>query len=290
MRVRKAICFGLFVLLLGVTAASCTRNGEGELSAESSTPSMPSPTGVIADDGDVPAESALDRPLGFDEKVFDIPIPDHDPSEGLRPILDSADLVDAGVEAGVWTEAEGVRAVISVITGELAVERLPSIDEVPHYSHHLVLERAEGLLAGDNLATDERADLERLTAFFFDEDFDSRTDAGLGRHRQDVSRVVSFQDEQVCPVGDVNFFQPDGATECYDKSENEAGDIVYSPVELPVEGAHLQAFDLIARARARYLELAQSSLPPVTVKLIPRQNPDEDLAEAANWSNTRAVG
>ena len=147
-----------------VGEASTTTAADGSPRTTSTTPTTPSPDDDIGVSG---------RRLGFATDLYDVPLEAHDPANGLPEIGDTGAFIDLGVEAGVWTEVEGVRAVMSVLMGELDPTSIPAMDLLTNPHHGEVLHRAEDLMENPSIDEAQRADLRRLTAFFFEDIPDS---------------------------------------------------------------------------------------------------------------------
>ncbi|MFV1990888.1 MAG: hypothetical protein ACC652_09140, partial [Acidimicrobiales bacterium] len=156
----------IMVLLVAVAFVLASCSGDGNADSDESSSSTPAAAGDAAplQSGDDQAAEAVR--LGFGAAVYEIPEP-ADIAEGDPPFADAVSMIDAGVEAGVWTEADGVRAVISIVLGELPPEAVPAFDELPHSSHRGIFDRARLLLEDPTIDDAVRADLARLTSFFF---------------------------------------------------------------------------------------------------------------------------
>ncbi len=274
MRQRSTWRMAFFVMALALMAAGCTSDGSEE--SEDPAPTESSNESTTPPGSRLPAPGSPDRGLAFQD-VYDIPMPEYDPADGLPELLDTGDLIDAGVEAGTWTEAEGVRAVISIMIGELSVEALPALDRMANHAHHGVLERAQTLLAAETLTDGERSDLTRLTSFFFGEPpEDAGRDAG-GLAASPVARLVALQAQtNTCSLDEVNLFgAQDSPGTCYNITTNDHGDIVYGPSgDNPGElDPTDQVLDLLERARTGYEQLSGSTLPLIEVLISTRVAP-----------------
>ena len=157
-------------LVVGAAACSGSDDAADPTDTGPAGDEVAEPAAEPADESDESAQSVDDEtdetdeprvPLGFEEGVIEVPIP---PPEGELPgrFDDGNALVAAGVEAGVWTEAEGTRALMAVLMGELPPDRIPALEALPkpHYSE--VIERAIELAADPNVDEAQRADLARL--------------------------------------------------------------------------------------------------------------------------------
>lgn len=71
------------------------------------------------------------------------------------------DVVDLGIEAGLWDEAEGLTRVLGYAVGAVAVEQVPGAGEVLTGELNALLDRANSLALSGAYSDDELADLRR---------------------------------------------------------------------------------------------------------------------------------
>jgi hypothetical protein len=278
----------LFMLLLalGFVLVGCTGGSdEGDESRNS--------TSVAAEDqsdgSEVGDQSGAVGRLGFDAEVYEIP-PPAGLFDGDESFPDAVSMIDAGVEAGVWTEADGVRAVISIVVGELPPEAVPAFDELPHSSHREILERAKLLLEDPTVDDAVRADLARLTDFFFSDTYadtqlaseESSTEFDSnGEQRVVLAGARGFVEQTgACSSGasQVAELQVFGATDtsvCYQVVLNAAGDAIWVPILPDAVDFSDDIFAVIEQARAGYVDLAGSELPKVQLFISTRPSPPD---------------
>ncbi|MEM9517324.1 MAG: hypothetical protein AAGA42_20925, partial [Actinomycetota bacterium] len=192
-----------------------------------------------------------------------------------------------------------VRAVVSVMVGERPPDLIDGFDQLAHPSMH-VLEDAERLLEDDSVDPVQRADLERLTRFFFDpEGFEAATDPVAADEEPAVTEPDGLVRPQGlargarqvrCP-GDVVqidewvIFEATRTNLDYCK-EQRGDDIVYYPVQFDrsadgesepdaTTGAQVAQvmFELIDEARTVYRDRAGSELQPIFFLISPRPDP-----------------
>ena len=305
MAVRFRFSLSIFVAA-SLAATACTSNDSDDSAASSPPDTATAETTEELDSSDDAATDddtteASAEPLGFDVDRFEIPVPVVE--EDLPAFGGSDELIDAGIDAGVWSEPEAVRAIVSIIMGELPPEAVPALDELPHPSIPALLDRAADLLAGNELADAERADLERLTEFFFDPSSDSttadaETSAGSGEGGDDSepqgirSGLVGSARAQAaasCPpasgldgeskAGVEDFFDVEVTGVAYCELSQGEDSVLYpliSDDESTYLGAALQILDLIPFAREGYQGLAGTEMPPVRFLISARSDPEGD--------------
>ncbi len=71
------------------------------------------------------------------------------------------EVVDAGIEAGLWDEVQGLTRVLGYAVGAISPERVPGADEVLTGELNDLLRRADALVLGGDHTDDELADLRR---------------------------------------------------------------------------------------------------------------------------------
>ena len=307
----RFVVFGLVVVL-----AACTGDGDADdaITTTVVTPSDDDPTAdTDASDASDAAASAPDttdatdvvngEPLGFVVDRFEVDPPAQTLADGLFD--DSGQLLATGVDAGVWSEIEAVRAMVSVLVGEQPPSLVPALDEMSNWSLQDLLPAAERLLEDPSIDPEQRADLARLTTFFFggfpqdrpevDLDLELYLPEPTGLEPQGLLR----SDERLpalqttgCTVDravrEVRF----GAIDSTDTSRFPRGtevtycvvargeDTVWYPLvyefvaesrrrEIGLEAA-ARVLDLVERARERYLALSGTELPPVGTLISPR--------------------
>lgn len=258
---------------------------------------------TAAGEGSEPTEgdAAVDEPLGFDTDRYEIPVPGADDPEldaALAGFSTVGDLIDRGIDAGTWSEIEATRAIVSVIMGELPPEAVPGIDELAHPSIPQVLDRAEALLEDNTVDEAERADLARLTAFFFDTSPSaSSADEPEGLRRpQSIRRAPQQSGACGDPVADdpSGYFKAadalKGTSYCRD---TRGADVVLYPTTIenktapPAFAASAdRLFAIIKQAREGYLELAGTEMPPV--KFLISARPDTSGTRAEGHVTSRA--
>ncbi len=287
------------LLAIALWATACS-GAEDPAPAATNGPDTP-----VDEPGTSAAETPTDSPyateqLGFDDVDFTIPDPSDDtvldPAADVPVYATAGDLIDAGVASGAFTEIEGVRAVVSVVMSELSVESVPGLDLVPSRDHPGILDRAERLLQDQSVDAAQRADLARLTAFFFADDprsgataTDSGTDDEEGAFGE--VRLVSLAQSTttVCQLNEALVF---GATEtvlCYKEFSNDEGDTVLVADTLDASDQSDRIFELIELARSGYLQLAGSTLPTVRILLSTDLSPP-DAESAAGGSAAHVLG
>jgi hypothetical protein len=288
---RMTVLIGVLVLL-----AACSRDEEsdatpgGEVAPTVAT--TPDPGVVDGDDEDRTSTSGpttdadATGPLGFRTERFEVPVPeDAIVVDGLS-FSDGEELLQAGIDAGTWSEAEGVRALLSVLLGERSPDLIGGFESLRRGHHGDLVERGVALLESGTLDAAERDDLGRLLAFFVSPTFDrpgplaTFEDAGGGG--DDPNGVRRPRQESACgggtvAVGELVVFLARDTGLCYVEMFNEPGDSVLVPVIdgfVDLSGA---VFDQIDRAREGFRELAGSEFGPVRVLLstlpIPSPNP-----------------
>jgi len=307
---RIAAISPIAVLVFAVGLAACSADTSGEPDAASDTAAAADEhlTGGDQADPDTDDPSIAVEQLGFETDLFVVPaLAGDDPAEGEPPFIGVEELIDAGVESGAWTEVDGVRAVISVLVGELSPDALPALDELPHHFHSRVLDRAEVLLNDPNIDGSVRADLDRLTSFFFD-DLPAGTDAeAFGDGIQEGAAGAPFAElasysAQVGGSGacgpnerlnEAVLFGADNTPLCYQRIISDQGDTVFVPIADDAIDASDQIFEIIEQARAGYAELAGSELQEVVILLSTRPSPadgtdsaGDSLAHVASHSGT----
>jgi len=298
LRRRAAISlFAVLVIAVGLAGCSADTSGEPDAAPDPAAAADEHPTGgdQVASDTDDPPAAV--EPLGFDTDLFDIPASaGADPAEGEPPFVDAEELIDAGVNAGVWTEVDGVRAVISILVGELSPDALPALDELPHHFHSGVLDRAELLLNDPSVDGAVRADLVRLTSFFFDDspagadaetvdDGDEEGAAGAPNVEL-VSFTAQVGGGGACgsneSLDEAALFDADNTRLCYQRIVSDDGDTVFVPVTPDAIDASDQIFAIIDQARIGYDQLAGSELQEVKILLSPRPSPPDATSSAGD--------
>ena len=295
--VSVAIIASLFV-------AACSSSDDDDAAVPASTivDDVTAETSVAGDES-APAgtEPATDDVLGFDTDEFVIPAPgaeDPDLDPALAGFSTVDELIDGGVEAGVWTEVEATRAIVSVIMGELSPAAVPGMDELAHPSIPAVLDRAEVLLADETIDDDQRADLARVTAFFFDStppgdlgESTTVTTAGAEglRGRPQSIRRAPRQGVDCEPIGQdpSGFFDAAEARlgTSYCRAKSGADEVIY-PSRIGGKAAPevfaasaVRLFEIIDRARTGYEDLAGTEMPPVKFLISARTDPSNTPAE-----------
>ncbi len=310
MTVRKLVASprsGAVLLIVAVfVLAGCTSDSSESDESNSPTPAT-SPDGAPQQSDDDQA-AAIPR-LGFAAAVYEIP-PPAGVAENSPPFTDAVSLIDAGVEAGIWTEVDGIRAVLSIVLGELSPQAVPALDELPHTSYPSILNRARVLLEDQSLDEAVRADLERLTYFFFSDSFSGSASGddeagassiGAGQEPAVLAASASSQPTGVfaslpasvsqsldCGIDEFLTFGAQDTQLCYQVMSNSADDIVYVPATPGAIDPSAQIFDLIEQARTGYEELAGSELPAIRVLLSTRLNlgdtgTEKTLAHVASY-------
>lgn len=241
-------------------------------------------------------------PLGFSTERFDVPVPANeipeppariaenqptvpvDESIAVASMLDGTgvfdgadELIDAGIEAGVWTEIEAVRAIISVLLGERPPESIVGFDDVVHPSLGGLLDRAVVLLDDPSVDAEQRDDLARLTAFFLAPDGADGPEGLRRPHGFAGAPRVQTGCGIGSSVSEDGLFQAEytGRRYC---SEERDGDTIYYPVAMRDEGAVWEQaaerfFEIIEQARTGYLDLVATEMPPVKFLISPRPDP-----------------
>ena len=310
---------------VGVTLllAGCSDDGDENPGGRAATSDGPDVT--IGESSDTVADSdGVAGPLGFEVDRFEIPIPEvaiEEPPEHITPpslptsqgsdvpfaaVLDGTgafdgaeELIAAGVDAGVWSEIEGVRALMSIVMGELPPDAVAGFDEIAHPSIHYVLERAALLLEDESSDERQRADLSRLTSVFL-------KPGPTGEASEDDGRVTPNDTEPEGLVrpqglrvasglpragvggcglgqpGNEGFFKVDTSSDTepayrFCTAERGADTVVY-PVARGDDGdiwerSADRLFELIDQARTGYLSLVQTEMPPVKFLISPRPDP-----------------
>lgn len=87
---------------------------------------------VVLLDGRDPSDDPSGDALGVDRA-------DLDAFDALA-FDDGRDLLDTGLEVGAWTEVEGLRAILSVLLGELPTDAIDGFDELRRASHGRLLD------------------------------------------------------------------------------------------------------------------------------------------------------
>lgn len=241
---------------------------------------------------------ALGRPLGFDREVFEVPVP-ASVDDAVSPFRNTLDLVQAGVDAGIWDEVDGIRATLSVVMGELSPDAIPALVELPRFHYSEVVERAVELVDDPTVDDERRAELARLTAFFTAEELtlvevpvDSVAGAAIetrgdeesatGRSRGAVVVPVAFAPSGPHPALQTSCVRPQevtvyaaaatGSAVCY--TEYQRGDDIILVADLPSSlDISERVFDLIDRAREGYRAISGYELQPVSMLVSPNLSP-----------------
>ncbi len=267
------------VAVLALLAAGCSGgdSSDGD-SSETSNASVAEESSPQSNDGDLAISEDV---LGFETAIYEVPPPAvEDSEEPLPPFADSMELIDAGVESGVWTEAEGVRAIVSILLGELSPDAVPDFDQLPAKGHAAVMLRAEEILADPTVDEAVRADLARLTNFFFADDPYGPSDAAGETSAPGEPTIVLAGTRGVpragpnCGVSEVVIYGAENTRLCY-QEVTRGQDTVLVPVEDGVIDEAEAVLDIVDRAREGYFDYTLSTLPPVTVLLSPRLSPAE---------------
>jgi hypothetical protein len=280
---------------IAFVVAGCS--GGGDSDTESSQPSNP-PVGEESS----PQLSAggliiASEPLGFETAVYEVPEPPaEDPDVPLPPFTDSLDLIDAGVESGVWTEAEGVRAIMSILLGELPPEAVPEFDQLLAKGHAAVLTRAQEILADPAVDEAVRADLARLTNFFLSDSPYGPPGADGEASAPGEPAIVLASTRGVprqsvnCGVSEVVLYGAQSSGLCY-KEVTRGEDTILVPIEEGFDDVSDMVFGTIDRARDGYLDFTGFELQPVTVLLSPRESPaDAEYAQGDVLGAVRSAG
>lgn len=208
------------------------------------------------------------------------------------PYDDGQDLLDTGIEAGTWTEVEGLRAILSVLLGELPADAIDGFDELRRASHGRLIDRVVEVLDDPAVDAAERADLARLASFFLDdefpgvpaEDWDPARPTGLRRIEQQRGSGCQQVEESI------HFKAPDTRL-CYVRYTNDAGDIVYVPTDEAISVDPDAVFEVLEIARTGYRELAETELPPVWVLLSTNELPVKpDQPDRLTWGHALGGG
>ena len=267
---------------------------DAETSGQADDSGAPEPLGFVVDQFDVEAEAAV--------------VEDVAARSTATPGVET--LIDDGVESGAWTEIEGVRAIVSVLMGEADPALVPALDDLPHPSIGHVIERAERLLEDPDVDEEQRADLARLTAYFFDEPVvDDAADSAVPGSTQGFRRVGitrALRQGSNCSAGRDASQMQESWFGALDTSTTAAGPVTYCVIQegdarvyFPLvydfgddenlgRAAAERTFEIIELARNGYPNLAGSELPPVDVLITPRVNPESRaLAHMASSSGSR---
>lgn len=119
------------------------------------------PSGTARSDGDPPVE-VVSYDVPVDEPADPVLHADGTESAAPLPPQSPEHLVRIGVDAGVWTEAEGVIAILRHLSGEAPRDAIGGLERVVSRSYTGVAELAREFLDDEALPADERDELERL--------------------------------------------------------------------------------------------------------------------------------
>ena len=292
---------GVAIALLAASACSGSDEGDGDAAVDDTAADEESASSVATDgttansspgdevgSSDPPATEQPTGPLGFATDVFDIPIPaDADPE--FAAFENSNELIDAGIDAGVWTEVEGVRAIVSVVMGELPPAAIPAIAELPRLHYREVIDRAIGLLDAPAVDRDQAADLARLVWFFTSDsltftEVDVADDDGVDTGQSDegasgagtitpVGLRPAPEQQEPCYQGEVTLFKAEATPYCYVRFE-QGDDVVHISRAPDAFDISVLIFEIIRKARPGYLALAGEELQPVHVLVSTNPSPE----------------
>ncbi len=225
------------------------------------------------EDGTPPTSTIFAGVLGFDREHFDVPVPD-EPDELHGTFADAGEVIDAGVDAGVWTEAEGVRAILSVVMGELPASAIPALNTMQRNLYGDAVERAADLLESHSLTADVEADLSRLTQFFVADEL-PETGSSLRNAPVGLRSVATTTTD--CGINEANEFSAAPALLCYQTHTN-GDDQVLIPIHDDAVDIADHVFELIHRARSGYEGYTGFKLQPIRLLVsIDAAPPDADV-------------
>lgn len=166
-----------------VTSVSCTGDDPTPVGRETSSPTAPEPDEPVSPvdpEPELQHEPSDPAPAPISSPAFDIDldwtidllgdlelddVAGHDDLEEFgerpEPALTIDDLLELGITQGVWTEIDGVIALLETVIGERDYASVPAITQLDHHSITHLVHHAEDLLASDH-APGLRARLEEL--------------------------------------------------------------------------------------------------------------------------------
>jgi len=207
------------------------------------------------------------------------------------------------VEAGTWSEVEGLRAVVSVVMGERLPESIPALEELPKFHYAEVVDRAIEFLDGTDADDVPARDLARLISFFIADDSSADSSEDGNGDAVDTTETGSSTGDTEGAYGDATSFAPVGLRSafprqagcerpqevvlysaeqtlvCYEKFE-DGDDVVYIPIHADAIDISDRIFSIIQSARPGYDSLAARELQPVNVLVSLNPSPAEPETSA----------
>lgn len=170
------------LLLTAAMVAACSGGDEpaSDDASESATSGVPSePAATPGTDDDATGGTEVSGPTTLPAPPTTLPRETFqtiavDPDTGEVTEIDEpepgptthAEVVDAGVEAGIWDEVDGITRVLEYVLGVLPAEQVPGVAEVQSDELAEVLERAWQMNASGDYSDDELEPLRQRYEFF----------------------------------------------------------------------------------------------------------------------------